>query len=161
MGAIGETGLIIVALALLWVGIAAALSLAAARRFRLAEQVLGAARSNATLLEISPARPLVVRSDGRIEADRNLVRELGLKSSPKVLQDLHGNDSGILSEDLEALTEEIATGRISGSRVSMRIRVAGSSRVFEVRGQPAPAPEPAGTLLLWFFDMSPQEEERA
>jgi signal transduction histidine kinase len=161
MSAIGEAGLTIVALALLWVGVAAALSLAAARRFRLAEQVLGAARANATLLEISPARPLVVRSDGRVEADRSLVRELGLKSAPKMLAELHGNDSGILPDDLAALAGEIETARVSGSRVSIRIRAAGSSRVFEVRGQPAPAPEPAGTLLLWFFDISPQEEERA
>ena len=161
MGAIGEAGLIIAALALLWVGIAAALSLAAARRFRLAEQVLGAARANATLLEASPARPLVVRSDGRVEADRSLVRELGLKSAPKMLAELQGNNSGILAEDFAELTGAIETARASGSRVSTRIRVAGSSRVFEVRGQPAPAPEPAGTLLLWFFDMSPQEEERA
>jgi signal transduction histidine kinase len=41
------------------------------------------------------------------------------------------------------------------------VRLASSSRVFEVRGGPAPAPEPAGTLLLWFFDMSAGEEERA
>ena len=161
MGAIGETGVIIVALALLWVGVAAALSLTAARRFRLAEQVLGAARANATLLEISPARPLVVRCDGRVEADRSLVRELGLKWAPKMLAELHGDDSGILPDDLSVLTHEIETARVSGSRVSIRIGVAGSSRVFEVRGQPAPAPEPAGTLLLWFFDVSPQEEERA
>src|ERR1700751_1951497 len=103
MGAIGEAGLIIVGLALLWVGIAAALSLAAARRFRLAEQVLGAARANATLLEISPARPLVVHPDERVEADRSLVRELGLKSPPRILSDLHGNDSGVLADDLAEL----------------------------------------------------------
>jgi signal transduction histidine kinase len=161
MGAIGEAGLIIVALALLWVGISAALSLAAARRFRLAEQVLGAARANASLLEASPARPLAVHSDGRVEADRSLVRELGLKSAPKMLAELQGTDCGILAEDLAELTRAIETARISGSRVSIRIRVTGSSRVFEVRGQPAPAPEPAGTLLLWFVDMSPQEEERS
>ncbi|HEX3422915.1 MAG TPA: ATP-binding protein [Sphingomicrobium sp.] len=161
MGAIGEAGLIIVALALLWVGIAAALSLAAARRFRLAEQVIGTARTHATLLEISPARPLVVRLDGRIEADPGFLRELGLKSAPKIVADLSGNDHGILPEDLAALTSEIEAARVSGSRISMRIRAAGSSRVFEVRGQPAPATEAAGTLLLWFFDMSPQEEERA
>lgn len=161
MGAIGEAGLVIVALALLWVGISAALSLAAARRFRLAEQVLGAARANSALLEASPARPLVVRSDTRVEADRVLVRELGLKSAPKMLAELHGNEGGILAEDLAELTGAIETARVSGSRVSLRIRVAGSSRVFEVRGQPAPAPEPAGTLLLWFFDISTHEEERA
>ena len=33
--------------------------------------------------------------------------------------------------------------------------------MFEVSGGPAPAPEQAGTLLLWFFDTSSGEEERA
>ena len=153
--------MIIVVLALLWVGIAAALSLAAARRFKLAEQVIDAARANATLLEISPARPLMVAADGRVEADHSLVRELGLKTAPKILGDLHENGGGILEEDLQALNGEIASARISASRISTKVRVAGSSRAFEVRGQQAPAPEPPGALLLWFFDTSPQEEERA
>ena len=72
MSALGEAGVIITALALLWVGIAVALSLAAARRFRIAEQVLGAARANATLLEISPARPVLVRDDGHVDVDPEL-----------------------------------------------------------------------------------------
>lgn len=161
MSAIGEAGVIITALALLWVGIAVALSLAAARRFRVAEQVLSAARVNATLLEISPARPVLVRDDGHVEVDPSLLRELGLKSTPKALADLHGNDSGILEDDFAALTAQVETARASASRVATRVRVAGSSRVFEVRGAPAPAPEPVGTLLLWFFDTSSGEEERA
>jgi len=157
----GAAMIVIAALALLWVAIAVALSLLAARRFRLAEQVLDAARVNAALLEISPARPLVVLGDGRIETDAQLVRELGLKSTPKGLADLHGNDSGLLPEDLAALIAEIEAARASASRVSTKVRIAGSSRVFDVRGGPAPPTEPAGTLLLWFFDMSAGEEERA
>ena len=160
MGALGATDLIIAALALLWLGIAVALSLAAARRFRLASQVLGTARANATLLEISPARPLLVRSDGRIEADLHLLRELGLKSPPAKLADLHGNDSGLAREDLAALMAQIEVASASASRLAAKVRLAGSARVFEVRGAPAPAPEPPGTLLLWFFDMSVAEEER-
>lgn len=161
MGALGATGLIIAAVALLWVGIAAALSLIAARRFRIAQDVLGAARANATLLEISPARPMIVRGDGRIECDAQLLRDLGLKSAPRTLADLHGNDSGIVPEDVAALTADIETAKASASRVGAKVRAAGSSRVFDVRGGPAPAPEPAGTLLLWFFDMSTVEEDRA
>ena len=153
--------IVIAALALLWVGVAIALSLAAARRFRLAEQVLGAARANATLLDISPARPLIVRADGRIESDPHLVRELGLKSAPKAIADLHGNDSGVIAEDLEALATAVETARVSASRIAAKVRVAGSSRAFQVRGGPAPAPEPPGTLLLWFFETSAEEEERA
>src|SRR5207248_10372159 len=66
MSAIGATTFWIVALALLWLGIAAATAFVAARRFGLGEQVVAAARANATLLELTPARPLVVRADGRI-----------------------------------------------------------------------------------------------
>src|SRR4051794_3165519 len=103
MSAFGATSLAIAALALLWLAIAVAISLMAARRFRLAEQVLCAARANATLLELTPARPLVVRTDGRIEADVQLVRDLGLDVQPARLADLAGNDGGIAADDLAAL----------------------------------------------------------
>src|SRR5438270_3630872 len=162
MSALGATTIwAIVALALLWLGIAAAIAFVAARRFALAEQVLGAARSNATLLELTPARPLVVHGDGRIEADARLTRELGLGANPTRLAELCGNDSGIAAEDLEALTEEVETARVSAGRISRKVRAKASGRVFEVRGGPAPAPEVPGTLLLWFFDTSAGEEERA
>ena len=161
MAGLATIGVIAAALAALWILVAVALSLAAARRFRLAEQVLSAARANATLLEISPARPLVVRGDGRVEIDPQLLRELGLKSQPKTVAELRGNDSGILPDDLAQLMSEIESARASASRVVAKLRVDGSARVFEVRGGPAPAPEPPGTLLLWFFDMSAGEEERA
>ena len=52
----------VTALALLWLGVAAAMAILAARRFRLAQQVLDAARANARLLELMPARPLLVRA---------------------------------------------------------------------------------------------------
>ena len=163
MGSGGLPGAIwiIAALGLLWLGIAMAISIAAARRFRLAEEVLGAARSNATLLELAPARPLVVRADQRVEADPQLVRDLGLHSQPGRLADLVGNDSGIAPDDLEALSEDVEAARVSAGRISRKVRANGSGRVFEVRGGPAPAPEPAGTMLLWFFDTSAGEEERA
>ena len=161
MGALGATGLIIAALALLWLAIAVALSLIAARRFALAEQVLGAARANAKLLEMSPARALLVRSDGRVETDSHLLRELGLKSPPKKLADLHSTDGGLIAEDLADLSAAIEAAAASASRVAAKVRLVGSPRVFEVRGGPAPAPEQSGNLLLWFFDTSVEEEERA
>jgi signal transduction histidine kinase/PAS domain-containing protein len=161
MSASGASTIWIVALALLWMGIAAAIAFVAARRLALAQQVLAAARSNATLLELTPARPLAVRVDGRIEADAQLVRELGLDSHPTRLSELAGNDSGIVGADLEALIGEVEAARVSAGRISRKVRASGSGRVFEVRGAPAPAPEPAGTLLLWFFDTSAGEEERS
>ncbi len=161
MGASGATGLIIAAVALLWVAIGILLSLFAARRLRSASEVLDAARANATLLAIAPTRPLLVRRDGQVDADSQLVRDLGLKSAPKTLDDLGGDDFGIAADDLAALASDIAAARASASPLSAKVQLAASSRVFDVRGGPAPAPEPLGTLLLWFFDMSVGEEERA
>jgi signal transduction histidine kinase len=145
----------------MWVSIAAAMSLVAARRLQLAQRVLDAARANASLLRISPARPAIVRGDGKVEADSYLVRELGLRSPPKNLSELTGEDCGIVPDDLAALTREIEGARASAGRLAAKVAVQGSSRVFEVRGGPAPAPEPVGTLLLWFVDTSVGEEERA
>ena len=161
MGALGATTVWIALLALLWLALAVWMTLIAARRFRLAEDVLGAARANAALLELTPARPLVVRSDGRIEADPQLVRDLGLHGTPGRLSELIGNDSGVVAEDLETLGQDIESARVSATRISRKVRANGSGRVFEIRGGPAPAPAQAGTLLLWFFDTSAGEEERS
>jgi len=161
MSAISATTIAIVAVALLWLALAVAMTVVAARRFRLAEEVLGAARTNATLLDLAPARPLVVRPDERIEVDAQLVRDLGLHGTPARLSELVGNDGGLLAEDFEALKEDIDTARVSAGRVSRKVRTNPSGRVFEIRGGLAPAPEPSGTLLLWFFDMSVGEEERS
>jgi signal transduction histidine kinase len=72
-----------------------------------------------------------------------------------------GNDSGIVLEDLEALTAGVAAAQASAGRLLRTVRVQGSSRIFEVRGGPATSGEPPGTLLLWFTDTSASEEERA
>ena len=160
MGATGGITLIIVALALLWLTIAAAMAILAARRIRLAQQVLDAARANARLLALMPARPLLVLADQRVEIDEQLFHDLGLKSPPKRLAELAGNDSGLTPEDLEALTAEIEAAQASAGRVSRTVRTYGSSRVYDVRGGPAPGEAP-GSLLLWFVDTSAGEEERA
>src|SRR4051812_33970804 len=107
MSAFTGTIVAIAGLALLWVTIAAAVAIVAARRFRLAETVLGVARTSAALLEANPARPLLVRPDGRVEVDPQLLRELGLNAAPARLAGLTGNDSGIDTVHLEALTAEI------------------------------------------------------
>ena len=150
----------VVALALLWLAVAAAIAVIAARRFRLAQQVLEAAQANARLLELMPARPMLVRADGAVEADRQLLRDLGLDATPSTLGDLVGDDGGIEPSDLEALAADIGTAQASAGRVSRTVHARGSTGVFDVRGGPAPG-EPPGTLLLWFFDTSAGEEERA
>src|SRR3954463_8106738 len=151
MGAFSVASLSVGALALLWVGLAAAVSIAAARRYRLAQKVIDAARVNARLLELMPSRPLVVWPDGRIEADERLGRELGLESAPTKLSEL-SKDGGIVPEDLATLSAMVEMARASAARVSCNVRSDGLGRVFDVRGGPAPPSEPPGTLLLWFVD---------
>lgn len=150
-----------VGLALLWLGIAAAIAMVAARRFRLAQQVLDAAQANARLIELMPARPLVVRPGQRVQADVQLLRDLGLEAHPTKLSELSANETGIERDDLAGLTADIEIAQASAGRVSRTVRANGASRVFDVRGGPAPAGEPPGTLLLWFFDTSAGEEEKA
>lgn len=150
----------LIGLTLLWIGIAALLSFVAARRFRLAQQVLQAAKFNARLLELMPARPILVTRDQRIEADPQLLRDLGLEHQPRTLSDLAGNDSGIAPDDLEALIKDVEDARASVGRLSRKVRAHGSARIFDVRGAPAPD-EAHGTTLLWFVDASAAEEEKA
>ena len=128
------------ALALLWVAIGVAIAVIAARRFRLAEQVLEAARVNARLLELMPARPMVVRSGNRIEVDEQLARDLGLGGGPASLSEMTGDNVGILAEDLEALAADIDAAQASSGRVSRTVHTHDSVRVFDVRGGPAPRP---------------------
>ena len=144
-----------------WTIVAIALSLLAARRFRLAESVLASARSTAALLDAAPARPLLVRPDGGIELDGRFERELGLPGRTRRIDDLAGDTVGIADADFHPLIAAISSARLSAGRVALKVRASGSGRVFEVRGGPAPASEPPGTLLLWFLDTSAGEEERA
>ena len=160
MGASSVTGLAIAALALLWLVIAIAIAILAARRFRVAEQLIEAAQANARLLQLMPARPLLVRSDQTIEADQQLMRDLGLSGSPRTFSALAGNDSGIAPEDLDALAADVEAAQATSGNVSRTVRANGSPRVFDVRGGPAPGELP-GAMLLWFFDTSAGEEERA
>ena len=161
MSASGVAAYVIVALALVWLAIAIGLSMLASRRLRLAQGVLEAARSNAALLELAPARPLLVRPDHKIEIDGQLSRDLGLRAKPSSLADLGREDGGIVADDLAELTKEIEAARASAGRISRKIQASASGRAFAVRGGPAPAPAPPGTMLLWFFDTSASEEDRA
>ena len=160
MGASGVTTYLIAALALLWLGVAAAIAVVASRRLRLAQQVLEGAQTNARLLEIMPARPLAVRGDGHVEVDPQLLRDLGLNNRPNILEDLGGAEAGIDPSDLALLAADIEAARASAGKVSRNVRANGSSRAFDVRGAPASGEVP-GTMLLWFFDTSAGEEERA
>ena len=75
---LGGSAWIALMIAGLWLAIAAAVLVLAARRMREANAVVAAATSMSALLEVAPARPLLVRADRSVEADQRLLRELGL-----------------------------------------------------------------------------------
>ncbi len=110
------------ALGLLWIGLATLLAILAARRMRLAETVLDAARHHAALLERAPARPVAVAGDGSLAADPQLLRDLGMHKAPKRLVDLAAGKAGLLSEDVDAL----AGGPRGGARVGASVHRQGS-----------------------------------
>lgn len=149
------------ALAALWIPIAAALSIIAARRMRRAHEVLLSAQSLSALLAAAPSWPLLVRNDGSIAPDERLVRELGLSRSPERLSELTENDRGLHPDDLAALVQTVRACAVSAEKVEQSVRLCGSSRVLEVRGGPAPQPSASGSVLLWLFDTSGAEQEKA
>jgi signal transduction histidine kinase len=159
MSGFDDAGAIAVGVAALWILIALGLSIVAARRLREANAVLAGARSTAALLEVAPARPLVVRRDGSIDADERIVRELGLAAAPKSLADLAGEENGLAGDDVDVLKRAIEDAFIAAGRVSRQVRTSGSGRVLEVQGGPAPGSD-GQAMLLWLSDTSTAEAER-
>ncbi|MFC7537494.1 ATP-binding protein [Sphingomonas sp. GCM10030256] len=148
-------------LAAVWIVVATALSIGAARRLRHAAGVQRSAKALAGLLSVAPAKPLLVRPDGALEMDERLVREIGLDRVPGSLAQMAHGKRGIEADDLRALQDHVRSTALGGGRFECALRVAGSDRVLDVRGGPAPADNPAGTVLLWLFDTSTAEAEKA
>lgn len=161
MSGLGGSAWLALGIAGLWLAIAGALLVVALRRLRDANSVIAAATSMAALLEVAPTRPVLVRADGSVDADKRLLRELGIPGKIHSLADLFAADRGLHEGDLDMLRREIDGAMLSGSAMVQQVRAAGSNRVFEVRAAPAPPSEPAGSMLLWFSDTSAAEAERS
>jgi signal transduction histidine kinase len=89
------------------------------------------------------------------------VRELGFDAAPRRLAELGSKDKGLIEPDALALSQAVDEASISGMPVDLTVSVAGSSRMLQVEGGPAPAPNPAGSMLLWFTDVTAREESKA
>ncbi len=68
---------------------------------------------------------------------------------------------GLMAVDLAVLRSDLSIAALGSKPLRRMVRLAASERVVEVRGGPAPPPEPQGTMLLWFFDISEAEAGRA
>ncbi len=114
----------------------------------------------ATLLESSPAVPLIVRNDGRVEAQERLVTWLGLQRLPNFLSDLSLGELGLSADDMQALIKDVAAVQRTARTFTRTVVPRGGSRTLMIRGLPTGG-RLAGqnAVTLWFFDMTESQAE--
>src|SRR3990167_2616192 len=145
-----------------WVAAAAWMMIAASGKARKAEATRKAARRMVRMIDESPAIPLIVRVDGRIEASERLAGWLGLKKLPQDLARFSGKDGskGISAEQLAELSANVSRTQKTAAPFRMAITPPGSQRSLAVRGGLAdPQVSPGGSALLWVFDFSESQNE--
>ncbi len=154
-------GIVLVALVLAAWTIAAAWAIMAARhRQKRAEATQRSARRLARMVEESPALPLLVRSDGRIEASPKLAQWLGLDSVPQYLTELDAGDRGLPADKLAELSAAVLRAQKTAASFRLVATPRGSSRSLALRGcQADPQVSPGGAALIWVFDFSDSESE--
>jgi signal transduction histidine kinase len=150
---------LIAAGAALWLCLAVWATLRGMRLARAGEALCARAAEAEAQLAASPAIPLLVHPDLTIEAPPRLAHALGLSRSAESLAELGDGDAGLEAADIARLADEVRQSAATGRPVSLALRAQGSSRVFAVKG--GPAPSPPGAVLLWFVDETAGEEQRA
>ena len=139
--------------------------IAARRRERQAESGVRHARRLARMVDESPALPLLVRVDGKIEAPQRLANWLGLEKVPQFLTELDGGridggGGGLTTEQLHELTEAVRRCQRTAAPFRMVATPRGSKRSLALRGHLAdPQISPGGAALVWVFDFSDSESE--
>ncbi|MDE8652581.1 sensor histidine kinase [Novosphingobium album (ex Liu et al. 2023)] len=152
---------VLVALVLAAWTVAAAWAILAARhREKRAEATLRSARRLGRMVDESPALPLLVRSDGRIEASPKLAQWLGLDSVPQYLSELDAGERGLPADKLAELTQAVLRAQKTAASFRMVATPRGSTRSLALRGCLAdPQVSPGGAALVWVFDFSDSESE--
>ncbi|MXP25470.1 PAS domain-containing protein [Altererythrobacter indicus] len=117
-------------------------------------------RRFARILEESPAVPLLIQPDGRIEAPERLATWLGLDKTPGFLSELDDGENGLSTADLEALSDAVRRCHRTASSFEMVLTPRHSKRSLAVRGQLAdPAIASGNAVLVWWFDFSESHDE--
>ncbi|MEZ5679764.1 MAG: PAS-domain containing protein [Erythrobacter sp.] len=145
----------------LWTATAVWVMLRASGREQKSVSSRKAALRMARMLEESPAIPVLVRTDGRIEAPDRFARWLGLAKVPEFLSELADLDGSGLSEaQVEELTRKVRRTQKTARPFRMSITVPGSRRALAMNGTLAdPAVSPSGAALVWVFDYSESQQE--
>jgi signal transduction histidine kinase len=132
------------------------------RRARAARTARSALRRLSRMIDDSPAIPLLVRADGKIEGPDRLAAWLGLERLPGYLSELHGGEAGLTAADLEQLHDAVRRTQKTASPFSMVINPQGSTKSLALRGHLAnSAIASGGAALVWWFDFSESHGELA
>ncbi len=165
---LSQTALVLIGLLLAAWTLAAGWAILAARaRQRRAESAVRQGRRLSRMIDESPAVPLLVRADGRIEAPQRLAQWLGLPSVPQFLSELAGAPGdeargAITPDQLAQLTEAVRRTQKTGAPFRMALTPRGSTASLSLRGRLAdPQISPGGAALVWVFDASDSEGELA
>src|SRR3546814_7716035 len=161
---LSPTALALIALLLAgWTVGAAYLMVRSARRASKLEAVRASSRRLGRMLDEAPAVPMLVRTDGRIEAPDRLAGWLGLDSVPQFLSELDGGAGrGLSSDQLAQLSEAVRRTQKTAMPFQMAVTPPGSQRSLLLKGMLAdPQVSPGGAALVWVFDFSESENELA
>lgn len=112
------------------------------------------------MVDESPAIPLLVRVDGRIEAPQRFAQWLGLDGVPQYLSELNQDGRGLSEETLAELSEAVRRTQKTATPFRMVVTPCDSRRSLALRGHLAdPQVSPGGAALVWVFDFSDSESE--
>jgi signal transduction histidine kinase len=148
------------ALMALWLGAAAWAVVTGLQLRRRAAFATSQADRLAALLDTTPALPVVVRPDGRIEAPERLGQWLGLPRTPGFVIDFHTPTAGLSESEANALSRDVGAAQRTGARFVRAVRAIGSGRTLLMRGGPAPATlGTSGSVIFWVFDATESQAE--
>ena len=114
------------------------------------------------MIEDSPAVPLLVRADGKIEGAGRAGRLARARQSARLSQRTVGGpgDAGLERSELGELTEAVRRTQKTAAPFRMVVTPRGSQRSLALRGQLAdPRSSPGGAALVWWFDFSESQGE--
>lgn len=161
MPLLNQTALVLIGLLLAtWTAAAGWIVLDARRRARKGEAVQRQARKLARMIDESPALPLLVRADGRIEGPARLAGWFGFDAMPGYLSELDAETRGFDEVQLSRLSDAVRKAQKTGAPFRMALTPKGSTRSLAAHGHLAdPQVSPGGSALVWFFDFSESQEE--
>lgn len=136
-----------------WLAVAVAMTLRGLAMQRAAAfSARQTARLNA-LIETSPAVPMLVRADWRIEAPGRVGAMLGLDEAPQGFDALTQGDMGLNPGDFESLRRAVLSAQRGGKPFVLTLSPSGSTRSLSAHGGPAgPSLGGPGSVLVWLSD---------